>query len=340
MNRSELAARLVDADQAQREALISENSALADVELAYALRDICLDDWGAAPARATGSADALRIIASLPNNRENREIQALALWIAGFAAAVAEGHLGRAVGLLDESAALLISLGKPETAASTQVIKLYALALLGRYDEAVECGLNAREVFLAHGDLLAAGKIEHNIGNVYFRRDQYEKAERFQTSARQRFIALNDAAQLTKIENSLALTLSLQLKIRAAEDLYQQALKRAEASGQLSTQAAIESSIGVLALYQGRYDRALDYLERSRRKYAAQRMAHLSALTEQEIADAYLELNLIPEAAEIYERVTRTFAELGMRAEEARARTYHARASIILGQTAKAHYLL
>jgi CHAT domain-containing protein len=340
MHRAELATRLVEADNAEREKLIRENSALADVGLAYALRDICLDDWSAAPARATGSADALRILASLPNNRENREIQALALWIAGFAAAVAEGHLGRAVGLLNESAALLISLGKPETAASTQVIKLYALALLGRYDEAIECGLKAREVFIAHGDLLAAGKIEHNIGNVYFRRDQYEEAEKFQTSARRRFIALNDAAQLTKIENSLSLTLSLQLKIRAAEDLYQQALKRAEASGQLSTQAAIESSIGTLALYQGRYDMALDYLERSRRKYDGQRVPHLSALTEQEIADAYLELNLIPEAAEIYERVTRTFAELGMRAEEARARTYHARASIILGQKDKAHYLL
>ncbi len=340
MKRAELATRLVTADPAEREALLLAHPSLADVELAYALKDICLEDWSAAPARAAGAAEALKALAHLPCNSENREIEAIALWIAGFAAVVAEGQLERAVKLLEDSAELFDSLSKPHTAASTQVIKLYALALLGRYDEAIECGLNARELFLEHSDLLAAGKIEHNIGNIYFRRDQYEEAEKFQSSARARFVVVNDAAQLTKIENSLALTLSQQHKIRGAEELYQQALTRAEAAQQLQPQAAIESSIGTLALYQGRYDRALDYLERSRRKYAELKMSHLSALTEQEIADAYLELNLIPEAVEIYERVTRTFVELGMRAEEARARAYHARALIVLGQTEEAHSLL
>jgi CHAT domain-containing protein len=212
--------------------------------------------------------------------------------------------------------------------------------MLGRYDEAIFTGLDARDLLLTFSDNLAVGKIEHNIGNIYFRRDQYEEAEKFQSSARERFVLANDPDQLTKIENSLALTLAQQYKIHAAEDLYQQALKRAEAAERPATQAAIESSIGTLALYQGRYDRALDYLERSRRKYAQLGMAHLSAMTEQEIADAYLELNLIPEAIEIYERVTRTFARLGMRAEGARALAYHSRAAIMLGQTEIAHGLL
>ena len=48
-------------------------------------------------------------------------------------------------------------------------------------------------------------------------------------------------------------------------------------------------------------------------------MPHESAIAEQELADAYLELNLAPEAAAIYARVIATFAELGMRAEQARA---------------------
>jgi CHAT domain-containing protein len=69
-------------------------------------------------------------------------------------------------------------------------------------------------------------------------------------------------------------------------------------------------------------------------------MPHQSATAEQEIADAYLELNLVPEAAAIYEKVIPQFSELGMRAEEARALAYNGRAAILLGHLAEAHELL
>ena len=340
MKRAELASRLVTADHAEREALLRANSALADVELAYALKDICLEDWSAAPARAAGAAKALKALASLQNNSENREIDAVALWIEGFAAVVAEGQLERAVKHLDDSAARFSSLGKPHTAASTQVIKLYALALLGRYDEAIACGLSARDVLIAHGDIGAAAKIEHNIGNIHLRRDRYQESERFQLMARERFLALNDQKQLAKVDNNLAIIYSSQHDFRRAAQLYDQALRSAESSGSVLTQAEIEANIGNLALFQGRYDRALDYLERSRRKYAALGMPHLAAVAEQEIADAYLELNLAPEAAAIYERVAKTFAELGMQRERARALAQHGRALILLSQMDRAHSLL
>ncbi|HEY3231159.1 MAG TPA: CHAT domain-containing protein, partial [Roseiflexaceae bacterium] len=93
-------------------------------------------------------------------------------------------------------------------------------------------------------------------------------------------------------------------------------------------------------LFQGRYDQALDYLERSRRKYAALGMSHMSASTELELADAYLELNLAPEAAAIYTRVIPTFAELGMRAEQARALASHGRTCLLLGRIDEAQPLL
>src|SRR5690349_1537739 len=150
MERAELAARLVAAGDAEREALLRENCELADAELAYTLKDICLDDWSATPARARGAADSLKALAPIVNNPE---VDALALWIEGFAGVVAEGQIERSIKPLEEAEALFISLDKPHTAASTQVIKLYALALLGRYEEAVACGLHARDVLLAHGDV-------------------------------------------------------------------------------------------------------------------------------------------------------------------------------------------
>jgi CHAT domain-containing protein/tetratricopeptide (TPR) repeat protein len=336
MKHAELAARLVEAGNAEREVLLRENSVLADVTLAYALKEICYDAFTVEPTRSVQSATALKALAT---HNPDPEIGALAEWVAGIGGLV-EGQMERVLTHLDEAERRLLLLGKDHTAAATQVSKLIALAMLGHYDEAIECGLRARAVFLAHDDALAAGKIENNIGNLYFRRDRYLEAKEFQSSARGRFAALSDRKQLAIIDNSLANTRALLHEFKAAEELYEEAVRLAEDSGLTVTLAEIEGNLGSFALLQGRYDRALDYLERSRRRYAALGMPHQSAIAEQEIADAYLELNLAPEAAEIYTRVTRTFAELGLRAEEARSLLYHGRAAILLGQSDKAHALL
>ena len=180
----------------------------------------------------------------------------------------------------------------------------------------------------------------HNIGNLCFRRDRYYEAEQFQSSARERFILVDDQKQLATINNCLANTHALLHKFKSAEELYEQAVRQAELAGVPVTQAEIEGNIGTFALLQGQYDRALDYLERSRRRYTALGMPHQSATAEQEIADAYLELNLVPEAIAIYERVIPTFAKLGMRAEQARALAHHGRAAISLGRFNEAVELL
>ncbi|HEX8139877.1 MAG TPA: CHAT domain-containing tetratricopeptide repeat protein [Pyrinomonadaceae bacterium] len=337
MDRTELAARLVAAaDTAEREALLRQNSALADCSLAYALKDICIDGFISNPASATGAARSLKLLAHL---NPDAEITALAAWGAGFEALI-NGQIERALSHLDDARSRFLSQEKPHQAAATQVLKLYALALLGRYDEAIECGLGARQVLDAYQDQVAAGVIEQNIGNIYIRRDSYERGEQFLRAARERFAALGDQKRLAQIDNNLALTHTLQHKFRSAERLYDEALRRAEVSGLAVTQAEIEASMGNLALFQGHYTSALDLLERSRRRYAALGMPHQSAVAEQEIADAYLELNLAPEAAEIYERVTETFAGLGMQGERARALAQHGRAKILLGHTRQAHALL
>ncbi len=336
MQNAELAARLVAAGNAERKALLKENSALANVQLAQKLKDICLEGWSSDPAQALQAAAVLQL---LSQTNPDPEIAALSAWSAGLEALI-HGQMEHALFCLDDAHARFVGLDQPHTAAATQVSKLIALAMLGRYDEAIECGLSAHEVFLTYSDVLAAGKIEHNIGNLYFRRDRYHKAEAFQSSARERFAALNDQKQLATINNCLANTHAVLHKFKSAESLLEEAVQQAEASGLTVTQAEIEGNIGTFALLQGRYDRALDYLERSRRRYALLGMAHQSATAEQEIADAYLELNLALEAAAIYERVIPKFAELGMRAEQARALAHHGRAAVLLGRTEEAHFSL
>src|SRR5262245_6668222 len=270
--------------------LLKRYGALVGVDLARALKRLYDDTESSDPAHAAGAAGALMAIA---DRADDPEVRGLAAWTSGMAK-LDGGQMDEAIAYLNDAEAQFLALGQAHTAAATQVSKLIALAMLGRYDQAIACGLQARDVFLAHGDTLAAGKIEQNLGNIYHRRECYHEAEQFHRSARQRFMALGDQKQLILADNNLANVLALQHHFRTAARLYEEALARADAAGLDVLQAMIECNLGCLAFFQGRYDQALDWLERSRRRYIALEMHHHVAKRELELADVYLELNLAP----------------------------------------------
>jgi len=329
MEREELAALLAKAEPERRAALLREHTPLVDSHLARALKSLCYEVFTTNPPRSVAAAEATAAVAAFT---DDPEALALAAWTAGIAALVG-GRMEDACGRLDEAEAGFLALGEEHAAASTRVSKIYALVMLGRYDEAIECGLRAREIFLEHGDLAAAGRIEQNLGNLHFRRDRYREAERFHRAALERFTALGDERLLTPVENGLANALKWQHEFRAAADLYERALARAQAAGSERSQAEIENNIGVLALFQGQYDRALDFLERCRRRYAMLDMSHQAAHAERYLADAYLELNLAPEAAATYERLIPIFSELRLRYDQAWVMAHLGRARSMLGES-------
>jgi CHAT domain-containing protein len=329
MNRASLALRLAQSDERERVLLLARYPALADIGLARSLAQLYRDVSSSDLAQAAGAAASL---SELAGTLADPEAHALATWIAGLAALQLEGQYEQAITLIDMAAAELSRIGQMYTAATTQVGKSYALAVLGRYDEAVICGLRARDVFLEHGDILAAGKIEQNLGNIYQRRGAYAEAGRQYNAARERFEQASDERLLAFAENGLATVLALRHEFGASRTLYEQALSHAQSAGATVTQAEIECNLGCLALDQGHYNRALDYLERSRRRYVSLGMEHEWAVAELEIADVYLELNMAAEAAAIYSRLDLMLAGLGMRAERARTLAHYGRASAILGR--------
>src|ERR1044071_8206560 len=164
MDRAALAARLVETgkvDEARRDELLEHFVGALDLQLAYILKDICLDGWSSDPTRSLAAAATLRKISEL---RPEPEITALCLWSQGIEALIG-GDMPGAIESLDHARSGFLKLNKTEVAASTEVSKVIALAMLGLYDEAIASALRAREVFLDHQNTLAAGKIEHNIGN-------------------------------------------------------------------------------------------------------------------------------------------------------------------------------
>ena len=337
MNRDRFARKLIESSPADRSKLLARNRVLCDATLAKVLQNLCYEIWTNEPQKVSEIAATLDLIAEFADVSD--EIKAFAEWTRAIEYLV-QGKLKKCVSQLDKSENSFILLGKTHHAATTQISKLYALALLGRYDEAVKCGLRAREIFLEHHDVYSVGKIEHNIGNLYWRRDFYREAEPYLASAHERFLQINDARQLAMVENCQAFVKALQNDFRAAETIYETALTRAKSDSLIVTEAEIEIGLSNLFLFQGKFDRALGFLESSRRKYEILAMPQPTANCELEIADIYLEINFLKEAAELYETVAEKYAALGMQAELARCLLNHSRALFSLDEIGKANEML
>lgn len=325
MRRAALAKQLIDAaDDAERKRVIDHHRRHADEALAAELRKACYAAWTVEPVRTQLAAAAARVLAQVNGSAE---IKATAHWTRGIAE-ITKGRFAAAIRSLDEAAQLLEDAAD---AAEVQVAKLLALAMLGRYDEALAVGSRALRTIARTGGDVAAGKLEMNLSNVVSRRGRYREAEKYGLSALRRFERAGEGTWQAMAENSLANTYTDLHNIARAEEYYRRALASAHRLKMLVTEAEIEASLGNLATFRGRYAEALRYLERSRQRYDELGMPHQSAIADLEIADIYLELGLLTEAVEIYSRVAEVFSTLKMRAEEARTRLHHGRASARLG---------
>src|SRR5262245_2660294 len=99
MDRAELAARLVEAGEDRRDALLADHLAALDLQLAYTLKDICLDGWSSDPTRSLAASATLTRISQL---QKDLEITALADWGEGIEKLI-HGDMGHAIRSLDEA---------------------------------------------------------------------------------------------------------------------------------------------------------------------------------------------------------------------------------------------
>ena len=330
MRRVDLAKHLISAaSDGERKRLFAQHPRIVDESLANEIRKACYAAWAVEPVKAQRAAAALRILSKI---NDKPEIRAAGYWVNGISD-ITKGKFESAAVSLDNASNVLAKIGRETDGAQAQVAKLLALAMLGRYDEAIRTGKNALKIFVRAGDDLAAGKIEMNLSNIVARQSRHHEAEKYCASARRRFIKAGEKSWQAMAENGLANTYAELNDFTKAESFYHRALAGARQLKILVTEAEIEASLGNLALLRGRYAEALRYLELSRQKYEDLGMPHQSAIADLEIADIYLELNLLNEAVEIYEPVSATFRRLKLRSEEARTRLNFGRAAAKLGKT-------
>src|SRR5688500_14592812 len=135
MDQANLAEVLVNANETEREGLLSQHVELADVKLAWTLKAIYDHVESTDPALATQVSQAL---SSLAKVTADLEVNAIAAWTEAMVA-LDDGQMEAAIHRLDHSEAQFLSLGQSVPAAFTQVSKLRALAMQGQYVEAIEC---------------------------------------------------------------------------------------------------------------------------------------------------------------------------------------------------------
>lgn len=145
MNHKQLAEALVLATDGERRKLLTQYTDLADVTLAWALKAHYDNSESSDVGRAAQAATALK---SLARAAPQAEVEAVATWVEGMALTDG-GQMEAALAQLHTAEEHFLALGRPRVAAATQKAKMRALAMLGRFDEALESGQRARRTLLS-----------------------------------------------------------------------------------------------------------------------------------------------------------------------------------------------
>ena len=302
MRRADLAKRLISAaSESERRNLLGQNQRLADERLADEIRKACYAAWTVAPANAQRAALAMRT--SGESTITAAKSRPFLLGVTGISD-ITKARFESAVINLDEAAEIFTGIRRLADSAQIQVAKLLALAMLGRYDEAIQTGKRSLKIFVREGDELAAGKIEMNLSNIVSRRSLHREAEKYCKSPRRRFMKSRENAWKAMAENGLANTYAELNNFEKADRYYRMALETARAKKISALPRPRSKRVSAIWHFFAAVMPKLCIFSNCRVKNIPNLdMPHQSAIADLEIADIYSELNLGTEAVEIYERV-------------------------------------
>lgn len=317
--------------------------------LAWAFKDLCYAAWSSEPQRAARGAEMLRdLVEQYRVHRQSRErasetagndplveVAAVADWTMGIAH-LTRGEMAPAIDRFNTAARGFHSVGDADHAAQTQVPKIMALSMLGRYADATACANQAGQVFKRLGDARSAGKVSLNLSALHERLGAYAEAAQESRSAAVLFARVGDRELSIMADINAGNALSALGDFDEALCIYDRAKMRAENRGYPVLEALAEESVALVRLAQGQYREALAGLEHSRRRYETLDMPQHLATAEKQLGDSYLELRLLPEAAALFEQAIKRFEALDFPDEQAWTCVQLGRVQALRGHPAEA----
>lgn len=217
--------------------------------------------------------------------------QALSLRARGNGYSIGLGKHQKGIDCYDEAAKIYADLGRPVEQAWSQNGKLYALASLSRYDEALATGKHATRILEENEEWLALADMMVNIAIIHGQKSQDLEALHWLNKAKEIYESLGDKAEQSLLGVELNRGILLRNLGRFEESI--QALKTAqkfEQFGQSITAAQAQQNLGMTYFVMGQYNEALTLLDTARETFLGDGRERHAVVTELLTSECLLSL--------------------------------------------------
>lgn len=246
---------------------------------------------------------------------------ALGLLAEANAACIGLGEYQRAVTLYDRAAEIYQALGQPAQRARAHVGKVWALASLGRYDEAFTTGEWANGILQAHAEWTPLATLTMNLAAIHGRLGQDVKTLELLDRAREIYVSLGEDAApgVALVEQNRAIVLRNLGRFAASVQASKHAGTLLHSLGQKVEAARAQQNLAVTYFVLGLYNDALAILDTVRQVFLDDGRRRDAMLVDLFVSDILLQLRRFNQALEKCRRVRALFSDLGSRFEVAQA---------------------
>jgi CHAT domain-containing protein len=305
-------------DIAAQRAFLHDHAAALDEAAASALKGQADRFLRSDIHRSLETADLLVEMTTLTGDPRHR---ALGLLARGNAQGIGLGEYQLALPCYEEAAAIYRTHGTVVEQATAQIGKLWPLASLGRYEEALATGEWAAEVLEQHEQWLQLAKLTSNLGIICGRQGQDRIALRMFDRARELYRQLGTAGEsfLPRVEYNRAIVLRNLGRFAESITASEAALALLERMDQVVDVARARQGLAITYFVLGRYNEALATLDRVGEVFWTDGRQRDAVLVELFISDCLLQLGRFSDVLEKCTRVRDLFSGLGTHYEVAQA---------------------
>ena len=293
--------------------------------------DLILEDT----ERAIELADC---ILGFPEITKSERHRALGLRMKGLAMVQGKGDFQGALTLYREAVSIHQTYNDRFGEALVYLNEIWALANVGRYDEAIQKGEWAKATFeeLNEGFLLA--KVCNNLALVYQRRGEFRVSLDLLERAIMLYQEIGKGAEslLPTANNNLALSLCYIGNYREAIRVGERAVQWSEALNQPIAVARAKHNLGMILTVQGYFTRALTLFEEAKFVHEEHDQPHEAALCKLSALVCLGILRRFDEVIQINDEIQPVFRRLEMHHEEGHTILFYANALIEMGKFAEA----
>ncbi len=323
-------------DTAARRRLVQQHAATLDDDVAVRLKEQADRFLESEVHRSLEIAELLLLVAELA---DNPLYLALGLLAEANARSIGGlGEYGRAIELYEQAAEIYLDQGDLVNGAKAQVGKVFSLAMLGRYDQALATGQEAASILEIHHQWRPLINLTINLAIVYGRQraDAQSLAEFDRARALGKHLDPEGRGVLALVESNRAIVLRNLGQFDNSIDASRAAWEIHEQLGAKAAQGHVQLDLASTYMFLGRTNEALELLHDARDVFLQDGRPSDALEADLGIGHCLLQLRRFYDALEKCQEVRSMFGDAGRRREVAEAAMVEATAYTGLHRFAEA----